>query len=42
MIILLLQGSKTNYFGNKDIKRYSMAMKTIPQSLNIKPYPREL
>jgi NADH dehydrogenase len=38
-----ITGSKTNYFGNKDIKRYSMAMKTIPQSLNIQfSYPREL
>ena len=29
-------GSKTNYFGNKEIERNSMSMKTIPQSLNIR------
>lgn len=34
--LVIATGSKTNYFGNKDIERYSMAMKTIPQSLNIR------
>jgi NADH dehydrogenase len=34
--LIIATGSKTNYFGNKDIERYSMAMKTIPQSLNIR------
>jgi NADH dehydrogenase len=34
--LVIATGSKTNYFGNKDIKRYSMEMKTIPQSLNIR------
>ncbi|UQD56404.1 NAD(P)/FAD-dependent oxidoreductase [Flavobacterium sp. K5-23] len=34
--LVIATGSKTNYFGNKDIKRFSMAMKTIPQSLNIR------
>lgn len=34
--LVIATGSKTNYFGNRDIKRYSMAMKTIPQSLNIR------
>lgn len=34
--LVISTGSKTNYFGNKDIERYSMAMKTIPQSLNIR------
>lgn len=29
-------GSKTNYFGNSEIEKYSMAMKTIPQSLNLR------
>jgi NADH:ubiquinone reductase (H+-translocating) len=33
---VIATGSKTNYFGNKEIERYSMAMKTIPQSLNIR------
>jgi NADH dehydrogenase len=35
-ILILATGSKTNYFGNKNIERHSMAMKTIPQSLNIR------
>ncbi len=34
--LVIATGSKTNYFGNKDIERNSMAMKTIPQSLNIR------
>lgn len=34
--LVLANGSKTNYFGNKEIERNSMAMKTIPQSLNIR------
>mgnify|MGYP003630595473 CR=1 FL=1 len=34
--LVIATGSKTNYFGNSDIKRYSMSMKTIPQSLNIR------
>ncbi|OXA81020.1 NAD(P)/FAD-dependent oxidoreductase [Flavobacterium columnare] len=34
--LVIATGSKTNYFGNKDIERNSMSMKTIPQSLNIR------
>jgi NADH dehydrogenase len=34
--LVLATGSKTNFFGNEDIKRNSVAMKTIPQSLNIR------
>ncbi len=34
--LVIATGSKTNYFGNKDIERNAMAMKTIPQSLNIR------
>ena len=34
--LVIASGSKTNYFGNKEIERYSMSMKTIPQSLNIR------
>jgi NADH dehydrogenase len=34
--LVIATGSKTNFFGNKDIERYSMAMKTIPQALNIR------
>jgi NADH dehydrogenase len=31
--LVIATGSKTNYFGNKEIERNSMAMKTIPQSI---------
>ena len=34
--LVIATGSKTNYFGNKEIERNSIAMKTIPQSLNIR------
>ncbi|WP_428224970.1 NAD(P)/FAD-dependent oxidoreductase [Flavobacterium sp.] len=34
--LVIATGSKTNYFGNKEIERHSMSMKTIPQSLNIR------
>lgn len=34
--LVIATGSKTNFFGNKEIKKNSMAMKTIPQSLNIR------
>jgi NADH dehydrogenase len=34
--LVIASGSKTNYFGNKEIEQYSMSMKTIPQSLNIR------
>ena len=34
--LIIATGSKTNYFGNKEIERNSMSMKTIPQSLNIR------
>ena len=34
--LVLATGSKTNFFGNKEIERNSMSMKTIPQSLNIR------
>lgn len=34
--LVVASGSKTNYFGNSDIEKYSMAMKTIPQSLNLR------
>ena len=34
--LVIATGSKTNYFGNKEIERNSMGMKTIPQSLNIR------
>ncbi len=34
--LVLATGSKTNFFGNREIERNSVAMKTIPQSLNIR------
>ncbi len=34
--LILATGSKTNFFGNKEIERNVMSMKTIPQSLNIR------
>ncbi len=34
--LVVASGSTTNYFGNSEIERHSMAMKTIPQSLNLR------
>ncbi|WP_242093696.1 NAD(P)/FAD-dependent oxidoreductase [Aestuariivivens sediminicola] len=34
--LVVATGSKTNYFGNIEIEKHSMAMKTIPQSLNLR------
>lgn len=34
--LILATGSKTNFFGNKEIERNAMSMKTIPQTLNIR------
>jgi NADH dehydrogenase len=34
--LVLATGSKTNFFDNKEIQKNSMAMKTIPQSLNLR------
>ncbi|MCW2119276.1 NAD(P)/FAD-dependent oxidoreductase [Flavobacterium sp. 7A] len=34
--LVMATGAKTNYFGNKEMERNSMAMKNIPQSLNIR------
>ncbi|MCJ7465647.1 MAG: FAD-dependent oxidoreductase, partial [Maribacter sp.] len=34
--LVLATGSKTNFFDNKEIAKNSMAMKTIPQSLNLR------
>lgn len=34
--LVLATGSETNFFGNKEIERNCMSMKTIPQSLNIR------
>lgn len=34
--LVIATGSKTNFFGNQEIERNAMSMKTIPQSLNIR------
>ncbi|MGJ5640732.1 NAD(P)/FAD-dependent oxidoreductase [Formosa sp. S-31] len=34
--LVVASGSETNYFGNASIEAHSMAMKTIPQSLNLR------
>jgi len=34
--LVLATGSITNFFGNKEIEKNSMAMKTIPESLNLR------
>lgn len=34
--LVVASGSKTNYFGNAEVEKHSMAMKTIPQSLNLR------
>ncbi|MCG9791061.1 NAD(P)/FAD-dependent oxidoreductase [Flavobacterium algicola] len=34
--LVMATGAKTNYFGNKEMERNSMAMKNIPQALNIR------
>lgn len=34
--LVVASGSTTNFFGNPEIEKHSMAMKTIPQSLNLR------
>ncbi|WP_194766454.1 NAD(P)/FAD-dependent oxidoreductase [Tamlana sp. I1] len=34
--LIVASGSTTNYFGNSEIEKHSMAMKTIPQSLDLR------
>ena len=34
--LVIATGSETNFFGNESIEKHSMAMKTIPQSLNLR------
>ncbi len=34
--LVLATGTKTNFFGNKNIEKHSMPMKTVPQALNIR------
>jgi NADH dehydrogenase len=36
--LVIATGSKTDFFGNKEIKRNSMFMKTIPQALYIRSF----
>ncbi|MGB5436798.1 MAG: NAD(P)/FAD-dependent oxidoreductase [Maribacter sp.] len=35
-VLVMATGTKTNYFGNKEIEKYTMPMKNIPQALNIR------
>lgn len=34
--LVLATGTKTNFFGNENIKKFTMPMKTVPQALNIR------
>jgi len=34
--LVLALGSRTNYFGNENIERYAMPMKTVPQALDLR------
>ena len=34
--LVIATGSTTNFFGNKDIERFAMPMKTLPEALNIR------
>jgi len=34
--LVVASGSTTNFFGNSEVEKHSMAMKTIPQSLNLR------
>ena len=34
--LVVASGAETNYFGNSEIEKHSMAMKTIPESLNLR------
>ncbi len=34
--LVIATGSKTNFFGSQNIEKYSMEMKSVPQSLNIR------
>lgn len=34
--LVIATGSETNFFGNKNIQKYGMEMKSVPQSLNIR------
>ncbi len=34
--LVIATGSETNFFGNTEIEKYAMAMKSIPQSLNLR------
>lgn len=36
--LIIATGSKTNYFGNKQIEENAMPMKTVPQALNIRSF----
>ncbi len=35
-VLILATGTEVNYFGNRNIERYSMAMKSLPQAIKIR------
>ena len=34
--LVIATGSETNYYGNANIQKYSMAMKTVPEAINMR------
>ncbi|SOD96150.1 NAD(P)/FAD-dependent oxidoreductase [Spirosoma fluviale] len=34
--LIIASGTKSNFFGNKDIQKYSFPLKTIPEALNVR------
>jgi NADH dehydrogenase len=36
--LVIATGTKTNFFGNKELEQSAMAMKSVPQALNIRSY----
>ena len=34
--LVIATGSKTNFFGNSELEKYAMPMKTVPESLNLR------
>src|SRR3978361_1695560 len=34
--LVIATGSTTNFFGNKDIEKYAMPMKSVPEALNLR------
>ena len=36
--LVLATGTKTNFFGNEELEKASLKMKSVPQALNIRSY----